>query len=67
MNEDMKKIIKGCKGCYVRSKCVMTHGIGSVSLDNSYKNKIINCPCKICIVKMICDIDICDQYKKVWG
>ncbi len=63
MNEDTKKIREGCEGCYVRSKCV----IGSVSLKDSYKNKITNCPCKICIVKMICGTDTCEQYREVWG
>ena len=59
-----KNLCKGCLGeglCFVHMRC---------STDKRFRNKINKdvrhlCPCRRCIVKMVCiDVDSCDPYFK---
>ncbi len=44
-----------CKGCFTRLLCKR------IKRYESY-----NCPCKICLLKMICNVP-CEEYDTFWG
>ncbi len=58
------KQFEGCEGCSVMTKCYKSF---STDLYKSYyKSRMVKCPCKTCLVKVVCD-DVCEQYAKVWS
>ncbi len=55
---------QGCEGCSVENKCYEKGDTGNLRVY--YRNRIGKCPCKTCLVKMICD-DICQDYRTAWN
>ena len=55
---------QGCKGCSVEFGCYKNYKLGNLRVY--YKNRVGGCPCKICIVKMVCD-DTCQDYRTAWN
>ncbi len=52
MENKIKTEVKKCKGCSLISVCDI-HALVS--------NYIFMCPCRNCLVKMVCE-DVCDEY-----
>lgn len=45
-----------CKGCAVEDEC---------GIPYHYDEELLSeCPCSICLIKSMCDIGICDDYRK---
>ena len=54
----MKKLrakLTKCYGCSVITSCDM------FQMDTFY---VYGCPCRECLVKMVCEDDICEEYRK---
>ena len=64
MNEEVK-IKEGCEGCSAKGGCDIDYVDEGLHDDELFINSMRNCPCKICLLKMIC-INICDEYMDVW-
>ena len=50
-----KKKIMRCDGCYTIKEVCDLHVVG--------EDAVIDCPCRKCLVKMVCD-DACEPYAK---
>ncbi len=64
MNEEMK-IKEGCEGCSVKKLCDIDYVEDKFRDDKLFINCMRNCPCKICLIKMIC-FNICEEFTDVW-
>ena len=45
-----------CFGCFVNDTC----GIPYHEIDED----VVRWPCNLCLVKAVCDVGICDKYRK---
>jgi hypothetical protein len=59
----LKGACEGCKGCSVRSGCHENYKSGNLRVY--YKNRMDKCPCKTCLIKMICN-KTCQDYEIAW-
>ena len=60
---NVKQIYKECKGCAVEAKCYENY---SMDLFHTYYTiRIGICPCKKCLVKMVCS-NPCEEYSSLW-
>ncbi len=60
----IKEAFKDCDGCAVKNLCYDNY-INEV-YEIHFKDGVHKCPCKICLVKMICS-EICEAYDKAWS
>ena len=47
---------ESCKGCAAYHECGLPH--------DSRDELIAQCPCSTCIVKSMCSVSLCDNYRK---
>ena len=56
MNDSMEYKYDHCTGCVVQPECGIPY--------HNLEEEVNQCPCGICLVKMMCDNSTCKRYSK---